>query len=191
MPVAERGALAVVIVLQGRDGTGWFQPQGGWLRPGSETVRLHPELGAAAGVLLDGARHGMDPGRVDLDRLEGAIRQEYAANQADVELPAVLDAATLRSALASGSMRRGAVRLRERSPARVALPAADGESAPLLYSDEPRAPPIAGHLQGNEWVWSVRLADGELRCFWPAGTSVLLRVSRDREGRVLVTRWRR
>lgn len=195
VPVSQSGAEAVVAVLRGRSpvGAGSIAPQGGWVRSGVDALDLAWSRGAAAAVLVELARIGLRPGRVDLERLEQALVREQTLAGSGTD-DSRLDSSALRSALARDRMRRSAVRMVERSPAAVSLPVPVGRtgySAPPLYTDEPASPPLAGHRQGDEWLWSVGVAPGERRSFWPAGQMLTIEVQRDAAGRLSVRRWPR
>jgi hypothetical protein len=174
LPLARGGAEVVVVEATAVPvGGGSLAPLGAWGAAPGQRITLDAGFGRAASAVLQVAHRGLDPGLINLERLEQTVLEECD------DQPESLDYEKLVAALGSGEMTRYSIRRRRRPGCEVSLPAPVDDT---WISHDPTEEVIHGVWADDRCYWVIPVAEGEVRHLWQWSSRRLLTVGRDRDG---------
>ncbi|SIQ57677.1 hypothetical protein SAMN05920897_11121 [Alkalispirochaeta americana] len=171
LPLSKGGALLPVVTVTPVLGPGQgveLAPFGGWLLPGDARVLPDRHCGEISLVLLGLAREGLDPALVNVERLEGLVRERLP------RYPRRLDRVRLAAALAEQRMHSHHVAKRWAPMYQIRLPWESPETewaARPWITDDPAEPPLVPAPAGVYELFSLGVLPGEVRHLWRAGST--------------------
>jgi len=174
LPLSSAGAELVVVTATAHpSGGGTLAPLGAWGAPPQRRFRPGADFGRAASAVLQVAHRGIDPARINVERLHRTVREECG------DQPETLDRDRLVAALGTGEMTRYAIRRRPRPECEVSLRAPVDDT---WISHDTTEQLIEGVWADDRCYWTIPVAEGEVRHLWQWSADRLLTVGRNRNG---------